>query len=113
MNLHANAWKTWGLGIVTLGIYNALMYSRWARELSLKNGHVQAWYTRMWAVMFIPFCYFVAMSKVNSELNEVLVKEGQSGRSSFPMTLLASMWFSSDTRYLQRRVNLVTVQLAN
>lgn len=108
---HQGAWAVWWLCIVTFGIYYLFWYHRIAGEITDAAGQQRDGTTKWWS-QIIPIYGLVALSRTAKRLNSAHERVRSDVRVSPVMTWLwAPIWFASQTRYLQRRINtLATVQ---
>jgi hypothetical protein len=107
-----SAWGLWWLCLVTLGIYYYVWYHRINSELSwILNEPLPA--NGNWWNQLIPFWNLVGLSATAKRLSAAHAKVGSPTRVS-PVTtwLWAPAWFASQTRYLQRRINILHDVLA-
>lgn len=101
------AWGLWWLVGLTGGIYYFIWYQRINRELATvlrmdvpSNG--------MWWSQLIPIYGLVGLAATANRLNNAHAAVGSPTRvSSFVAWFWAPSWFASQTRYLQRRVNIL------
>ena len=101
-----SAWGLWWLVGLTAGIYYLVWYHRINRELAEVVGDFdpRAW-TKWWS-QIIPIFGIIALRRTAKRLNAAHESVQSPVRVSLIMTWLwAPIWFSSHTRYLQRRVN--------
>ena len=54
---------------------------------------------------FLPIFAWVSLAHTSARLNNALHLIGSPVRTTGAMTILSTFWFSSHTRYLQRRLN--------
>ena len=107
------AWGLWWLVIVTLGIYYYVWYHRVNQELSAvlrtptpANGQ--------WWNQLIPIWNLVGLGATAKRLNAAHALVGSPTRVSVFVTWFwAPGWFVSQTRYLQRRINILHDVLAS
>jgi hypothetical protein len=101
------AWGLWWLVGITFGIYYFVWYDRINRELSsVTNTPVPS--DGMWWSQLIPFYNMVGLAKTAGRLNAAHAAVGSPTRvGSFTTWFLAPAWFTSQTRYLQRRINIL------
>lgn len=102
-----SAWGLWWLCLVTLGIYYLIWYGRINSELGrISNEPLPA--NGTWWNQLIPIWNLVGLSATARRLNAAHAKVGSPTRIS-PVTawLWAPSWFASQTRYLQRRINIL------
>jgi hypothetical protein len=100
-------WGLWWLTGLTLTVYYFVWYARINRELAtvLKtdvpgNG---AWWSQL-----IPIYNLVGLAKTAGRVNAAHAAVGSPTRvSSFTTWFWAPCWFGSQTRYLQRRINIL------
>jgi len=101
------AWGLWWLTGLTIGIYYFVWYSRINRELSAVTG-TQVPANGKWWSQLIPIYSLVGLAKTAGRLNAAHAAVGSPTRvGSFMTWFLAPCWFSSQTRYLQRRINIL------
>ncbi len=101
------------LSILTLGIYYLVWYSRINKELAAvlgepvpANGH--------WVNQFIPIWSWVGLGATAKRLNRAHAAVGSPTRVGlFTTWFWAPAWFASQTRYLQRRINILHDVLAS
>jgi len=101
------AWGLWWLCVITLSIYYLIWYGRINSELSrILNEPLPA--NGNWWNQLIPIWNLVGLSATAKRLNAAHAKVGSPTRVS-PVTawLWAPSWFASQTRYLQRRINIL------
>ncbi len=101
------AWGLWWLVGITFGVYYFVWYSRINRELSaILNSDVPA--DGAWWSQLIPIYNFVGLAKTAGRVNSAHAAVGSPTRvGSFMSWFLAPCWFASQTRYLQRRINIL------
>jgi hypothetical protein len=101
------AWGLWWLVYLTLGVYYYVWYHRINRELVEVTGE-QYDATCQWWSQLIPFYNFYALAKTAQRLNRAHAQMDSPTRVSvFVAWFWAPSWFISQTRYLQRRVNIL------
>ena len=112
-NTHMNAprkqgpWGLWWLTGITFSIYYFVWYARINREFSTILGHDVPANGRWWNQL-IPFWNLVGLAKTAGRLNAAHAAMGSPTRvGSFMTWFLAPAWFGSQTRYLQRRINIL------
>ena len=106
------AWGLWWLCLITFSIYYLIWYGRINRELSrILNEPVPA--NGNWWNQLIPIWNLVGLSATAKRVNAAHAKVGSPTRVG-PVTawLWAPYWFASQTRYLQRRINILHDVLA-
>jgi len=101
------AWGLWWLVLLSFGIYYFVWYHRINKELVAATGEpVDA--TCAWWSQLIPFFSYYALYKTATRLNLAHQKIGSPTRvSPFVTWFWAPWWFFSQTRYLQRRLNVL------
>lgn len=101
-------WSLWWTVYLTCGIYSLFWYDRINKELSsFLNEEVRD--AGKWWSQLIPIYNLYARAQTAKLLNSALESVGSSVRVSPIMAgLWASLWFGSYTRYLQRRINLLS-----
>lgn len=106
------AWGLWWLVGLTLGIYYFVWYQRTNRELAALTG-TQAPADGQWWSQLIPIYGFIGLARTAKRINAAHAQVGSPTRvSSVVAWLWAPAWFSSHTRYLQRRLNILHDVLA-
>jgi hypothetical protein len=101
------AWGLWWLCLITLSIYYLIWYGRINSEVSrILNEPLPA--NGNWWNQLIPIWNLVGLSATAKRLNAAHAKVGSPTRVG-PVTawLWAPSWFASQTRYLQRRINIL------
>jgi hypothetical protein len=101
------AWGLWWLVGLTLGIYYYVWYKRINDELLSITGEPRS-LSSEWYSQLIPFYNIYALWLTAERVNKAHVALGSPTRVA-PMTaaIWAPIWFSSHTRYLQRRINIL------
>jgi hypothetical protein len=101
------AWGLWWIVGLTFGIYYYVWFNRINRELCAFAPEVNvrdascAWWSQL-----IPIYNLVALARTAKRVNAAHQAIGSPVRvSSFVTWFWAPAWFSSQTRYLQRRIN--------
>ena len=101
------AWGLWWLCLITLGVYYFIWYQRINRELASVTGETVG-ATGSWWSQLIPFYSLYALAKTAGRVNAAHAAVGSPTRvSSVVAWLWAPSWFASQTRYLQRRINIL------
>ena len=101
------AWGLWWLCVITFSIYYLIWYGRINSELGrVLNEPLPA--NGNWWNQLIPIWNLVGLSATAKRLNAAHTKVGSPTRVG-PVTawLWAPSWFASQTRYLQRRINIL------
>lgn len=106
-------WGLWWLTMITFGIYYLVWYARINRELAGVLGASRpangAWWNQI-----IPIWNIVGLWATANRLNEAHATAGSPTRvGGFMASILAPFWFASQTRYLQRRLNILHDVLAS
>jgi hypothetical protein len=106
------AWGLWWLVVVTFGIYYYVWYARINKELaSLLRISVPA--NGMWWAQLIPIYNLVGLGSTAKRVNAAHAAVGSPTRVGVFVTWFwAPAWFASQTRYLQRRMNILHDVLA-
>ena len=100
------AWGVWWLSGLTLGIYYLVWYYKINSELrafapeSINVSPGKA----AWAQV-LPVFAWVSLAHTSARLNEAHRAIGSPTRVSGGVSILGTLWFNSQTRYLQRRLN--------
>lgn len=101
------AWGLWWLCLVTFGIYYFIWYDRINKELTSITGTPKD-ATCAWWSQLIPFYSLYALAKTAGRVNAAHVALGSTTRvSPFVTWFWAPAWYASQTRYLQRRINIL------
>jgi hypothetical protein len=100
-------WGLWWLTGLTFGIYYVVWYHRINRELcSVLGRDVPA--DGQWWSQLVPVYGLVGLARTAGRVNAAHAAVGSPTRvGSFMTWFLAPMWFGSQTRYLQRRINIL------
>jgi hypothetical protein len=99
------AWGLWWLVGLSCGIYYFVWYQRINNELIAVTGEPRS-LEHEWYSQIIPIFSIIAMWKTAERVNNAHAAMGSPTRVSPPMAaILAPIWFGSQTRYLQRRMN--------
>lgn len=106
------AWGLWWLVVITLGIYYYVWYQRINRELcGVLRIAVPA--NGQWWAQLIPIYNLVGLASTAKRVNAAHIAVGSPTRvSPFVTWFWATSWFASQTRYLQRRINILHDVLA-
>ena len=100
-------WGLWWLVILTFGIYYYIWYQRINDELTAITGEPKDATCEWWSQL-IPFYSLYALAKTASRVNAAHIALGSTTRvSSFVTWFWAPAWYASQTRYLQRRINIL------
>lgn len=106
------AWGLWWLCGLTFGIYYLIWYDRINSELSAVLGQPRAADGQWWN-QIIPIWSFVGLYETAKRLNAAHALVGSPTQvGTFTTWFWAPAWFGSQTRYLQRRVNILHDVLA-
>lgn len=105
-------WGLWWLCIITFSVYYYIWYARVNDELSLildePNPANGQWWNQL-----VPIWNLVGLAATAKRLNAAHAKVGSPTRVGiFTTWFWASSWFASQTRYLQRRINILHDVLA-
>ncbi|CAO5246960.1 hypothetical protein [Frankia sp. AgKG'84/4] len=107
------AWGLWWLCIITFSIYYFIWYDRINSELSAVLGQPRSANGQWWNVL-IPIWNLVGLGATAKRLNAAHALLGSPTRVGiFTSWFWAPFWFGSQTRYLQRRVNILHDVLAS
>ena len=99
------AWGLWWLTVITFSVYYLVWYDRINSELAAFTGSERKAWTRWWSQL-IPVYGLIGLSRTAKRLNAAHASVNSSTHVSPVVTWLwATIWFNSQTRYLQRRVN--------
>lgn len=106
------AWGLWWLVILTAGIYYYVWYARVNQELARVLGAAVPADGQWWSQL-IPIFNLVGLARTAKRVNDAHARVGSPTRVSVVVSwLLAPYWFASQTRYLQRRMNILHDVLA-
>jgi hypothetical protein len=99
-------WGVWGLSVLTLGVYHLVWYVRLNKDVAHAAGvDVTVGTLGLWLSQCVPIANWVSLANTARRLRIALERAGAEPSVSAGRTILASLWFGSHTRYLQRRVN--------
>ncbi len=106
------AWGLWWLVLITGGIYYYVWYARINRELAEVLGTPVPADGQWWSQL-IPIFNLVGLARTAKRVNAAHVAVGSPTRVSVFVTWFwAPAWYVSQTRYLQRRINVLHDVLA-
>lgn len=101
------AWGLWWLCLITFGIYYFVWYHRINREICSVLGRPVPMNGQWWNQL-IPIWGWVGLGATAKRLNAAHAAVGSPTRVSVFVTWFwAPGWFASQTRYLQRRLNIL------
>ena len=101
------AWTLWWLVVITFGVYYFFWYHRIGAELTAFTESPHAAWSKWWSQL-IPIYNLIGLHRMAKRLNEAHIRVGSSVRvSPFVTWFWATWWFMSQTRYLQRRINIL------
>lgn len=107
------AWGLWWLCLITLGIYYYVWYHRINKELAVVL-RTPAPANGQWWNQLIPIWNLVGLGATAKRLNAAHAALGSPTRVGLFVTWFwAPGWFASQTRYLQRRLNILHDVLAS
>lgn len=107
------AWGLWWLCVITFSIYYFIWYDRINGELSAILGQPRRANSQWWN-QIIPIWGLVGLAATAKRLNATHTLVGSPTRVGvFTSWFWAPGWFGSQTRYLQRRVNILHDVLAS
>jgi hypothetical protein len=105
-------WGLWWLTGITFSIYYFVWYSRINRELAKVTGTAVPADGQWWSQL-VPIYNLIGLARTAGRLNAAHAAVGSPTRvGSFMTWFLAPCWFGSQTRYLQRRINILHDVLA-
>jgi len=101
------AWGLWWLVVITFGIYYYVWYARINRELAaVLRTEVPS--DGQWWSQLIPIYSLVGLARTAKRVNAAHAAVGSPTRVGVFVTWFwATGWFASQTRYLQRRINIL------
>lgn len=101
------AWGLWWLCLLTAGVYYLMWFQRTNRELCAGLGQAVGGNGKWWS-QFIPFYAASSRRATARRLNELAIQFGSPTRvAPWTFSTWSMWWFCSQTRYLQRRVNVL------
>lgn len=101
------AWGLWWLCLLTLSVYYFIWYARINGELSRTLGEPDVANGQWWNQL-IPIWNLIGLAATAKRLNAAHAKVGSPTRVGMVTAWLwAPAWFASQTRYLQRRINIL------
>lgn len=107
-------WAVWWLSALTLGVYYLVWYVRLNKEIARAAWDDDGVGTLgLWLSQCVPFVSWVGLAHTAQRLAEALECAGGAPAVSVRRTILASLWFGSHTRYLQRQANELWLALEN
>lgn len=107
------AWGLWWLCGLTIGIYYLVWYQRINRELAATTGEPVPANGKWWS-QIIPIFALIGLWQTANRLNAAHASVGSPTRVGPAMASIWSpWWFGSQTRYLQRRINILHDVLAS
>jgi hypothetical protein len=99
-------WAVWCLCLVTVGVYYLVWYVRLNKEIARAAGvDVRVGTLGLWLSQCLPVVGWVSLAHTAGRLATAQERAGADRSVSTGKTLLASLWFGSHSRYLQRRAN--------
>jgi hypothetical protein len=99
-------WGVWWLCVLTLGIYYLVWYVRINKEIARAAGvDVTVRAAGLWMSQCLVIANWVSLGRTARRFDAALRRAGSGQAVSTPRTILASLWFGSHVRYLQRRAN--------
>jgi hypothetical protein len=99
-------WGVWWLSLITAGIYYLVWYVKLNKEIARAAGpDVEVGTFGLWFSQCVPIAYWVSLAHTAERLSTAQHRAGTAPTASGGMTFLSSLWFFSQTRYLQRRAN--------
>lgn len=101
-----SAWAVWWLSGLTFGIYYLVWYYKINAELRAfaPEAIIVSPAKATWA-QILPIFAWVSLAHTSARLNEAHRAIGSPVRVSGGVSILGTLWFNSQTRYLQRRMN--------
>lgn len=103
---HRSPWGVWCLSAVTLGIYYLVWYVRLNKEIARVAGvDVTVGTAGLCLSQCVVIVNWVSLARTAQRLRTALERAGAEPSVSAARTVMASLWFGSHVRYLQRRAN--------
>lgn len=101
-------WGVWWLSLITAGIYYLVWYVKLNKELARAAGpDVKVGTFGLWFSQCIAIVQWVSLAHTAERMSLATQRNSAPSTVSGGMTILSSLWFFSQTRYLQRRANLL------
>jgi hypothetical protein len=105
---YRDPWTVWLLSCFTFGIYYLVWYYKINEELrrfapplvTVSSGLAVG-------AQFLPIANLISLANTAGRINLCLEAVGSQKRASKFMAWFSTFWFSSQTRYLQRRLNAI------
>lgn len=105
---YRDPWVVWLLGLFTFGIYYCFWYYFINEELrAFAPERVKVSPGLAVLAQFVPIVNLVSLANTAGRTNQCLEVTGSQERASGFIAWISAFWFSSQTRYLQRRLNLI------
>lgn len=106
------AWGLWWLVLITFGVYYYVWYARINRELAAVL-RIAVPSDGQWWSQLIPIYNLIGLARTAQRVNSAHAAVGSPTRVGVFVTWFwAAGWFASQTRYLQRRINILHDVLA-
>ncbi len=103
---HRSPWGVWCLSALTLGVYYLVWYVRLNKEIARVAGvDVTVGTAGLWMSQCVAIVNWVSLAHTAQRLRTALERAGAEPSVSAARTVLASLWFGSHVRYLQRHAN--------
>jgi hypothetical protein len=97
-----SAWGVWFLCF--LPFYYLVWYVKINKELAAFTGEKVGTFG-LWFGQCIPIVSWIGLAHTSDRINKVRTAKGLPPLPTVGMTILSSLWYGSQTRYLQRRLN--------
>ena len=99
-------WGVWWLSALTLGVYYLVWYVRLNKEIARAAGvDVTVRSFGLWLSQCVLVVNWFSLARTARRLGTAQERAGTDRSVSAGRTVLAALWFGSQTRYLQRRAN--------
>ena len=103
-------WAVWWLCGITFGVYYLVWYAKINRELQqFAPDVVEVNPTLAWLSQLVPIIGWVSLARTAERLTTAHARIGSPVIVSGLLAWVSTMWFASNTRYLQRRMNTLWV----
>ena len=107
-------WSVWWLSGLTLGVYYLVWYLKLNKEIARATGvDVAVGSYLLCLSQLVPIANSISLAHTARRLATAQEQAGELPTVSARRTILASFWFGSQTRYLQRRANELWHTLEN
>jgi hypothetical protein len=103
-----SAWGVWWLCF--LPFYYLVWYVKINKELAALTGEKVGTFG-LWFGQCVPIVSWIGLAHTSDRINTVRAAKGLPPLPTVGMTILSSLWYGSQTRYLQRRLNTTWLEI--